>query len=240
MKIATHTVIGFPNLKESEKIVSTLAQSSEIVELQIPFSDPVADGPVIAAANYTALQGGITPQLCLNFAKKSCKKFPQTDFYFMGYFNSIFHFGVSEFVKKSAEAGVKGFIVPDLPVEEADEILRECKKHSLDLIFVIAPNTTNERLKKIAKAAKGWIYCVARLGITGSSSEFGKDLKSFLTRVKKFTKLPLAVGFGVKSKQDIQAIKKAGGEIGIVGSELFRVYEKGGIKKLEKFLQNLR
>lgn len=222
--------------------MSLLAASSEIVELQIPFSDPVADGPVIAAANYRAVENGITPQICLNFAKKVSRKFPKTKFYFMSYLNPIFRFGISKFVKKAAEARVRGFIIPDLPVERANEVLAAGEKNGLEFIFVVAPNTTDERLKKIGKAAdgRGWIYCVARSGITGSRSEFGKELKSYLTRIKKFTQLPLGVGFGVKSRKDLRAIEKAGGEIGIVGSELFRVFEKGGLKKLEIFLKSLR
>ena len=241
-KLATHTVIGFPDLKTSEKIVSSLAANSEIVELQIPFSDPVADGPIIAAANYRAIANGITPQICLNFVKKVSRKFPKTKFYLMGYFNPIFRFGISKFVEKAAAAGTCGFIIPDLPVEEAEEVLAACGKNGLEFIFVVAPNTVSEKLKKIGKAAggRGWIYCVARLGITGSRSEFGRELKNYLARVKKFTKLPLGVGFGVKSRKDLQAIEQAGGNIGIVGSELFRVFEKGGLKKLEQFLKSLR
>lgn len=242
MKLATHTVIGFPNLKTSEKIVDLLAANSEIVELQIPFSDPVADGPVIAAANYRAVENKITPEICLNFVKKVYRKFPRTKFYLMSYFNPIFRFGISKFAKKAAEAGARGFIVPDLPIEEAEEVLVACRKNGLEFIFVVAPNTADERLKKIGKAAsgRGWVYCVARLGITGSRSKFGRELKNYLARVKKFTKLPLGVGFGVKSRKDLRAIELAGSEIGIVGSELFRVFEKGGLKKLEKFLKNLR
>jgi tryptophan synthase alpha chain len=239
MKLATHTVIGYPNLKTSAQIVAVLAQHSDIVELQIPFSDPVADGPVIAEANYHAVENGVTPQDCLKLAAKVAKQNPETDFYFMSYYNPIFRFGVKKFVKAAQRAGVRGFIVPDLPVEEADELSAECKKNKLGLVFVIAPNTTNERLQKISKKANDWIYCVARLGITGDVTSFGKELKKYLARVKRFTKLPLGVGFGVKSKKDLQQIKKSGGEIGIVGSELFRVYESKGLKGLDKFLKSL-
>jgi tryptophan synthase alpha chain len=239
MKIATHTVVGFPDLKTSAKIAEILAANSAIVELQIPFSDPVADGLVIAAANSIALSHKITPQNCLDFATKISQKFPQTDFYLMTYFNPVFRFGITKFVKAAQKAGVRGFIIPDLPVEEATAFLKICRQNKLHLIFVVAPNTSEARLKKIAQTARGWLYCVARLGITGSQTEFGKNLKNFLTRVKRFTPLPLGVGFGVKSRKDIQQIAKAGGTIGIVGSELFRQFEKGGLKKLEQFLKSL-
>ncbi|MCF7836444.1 tryptophan synthase subunit alpha [Candidatus Gracilibacteria bacterium] len=239
MKIASHTVVGFPDLKTSTKIVEILAAHSAIVELQVPFSDPVADGPVIAAANSVALQNKITPQICLNFAAKISQKFPQTDFYLMTYFNPVFRFGITKFVKAAQKAGVKGFIIPDLPVEEAGELLKICRKNKLDLIFVVAPNISEITLRKIAVAARGWIYCVARLGITGSQTEFGKNLKKFLARVKRFTSLPLGVGFGVKSRKDLQQIVQAGGTIGILGSELFRQFEKGGLHNLERFLRIL-
>lgn len=240
MKLTTHTVIGFPDLQTSEKIVNVLARNSDIVELQIPFSDPVADGKIIASANAVAVRNKVTPQICLKFAKKITKKFPQTRFYFMTYLNPIFRFGCVKFMKEAKEAGVKGFIIPDLPVEEAGEILHECKKNDLGLIFVIAPNTPDARLKKIAKSASDWIYCVARLGITGSQTSFGSELKKYLEKVRKFTKLPLGVGFGVKSKKDFQQIEKAGGEIGIVGSELFRVFEKKGLKGLQEFFDGIK
>jgi len=239
MKLATHTVIGFPNLKTSEKITEILAKNSDIVELQIPFSDPIADGQTITEANTIALKQKITPKKCLNFARKFTKKFPSTDFFLMSYFNSIFRFGIVKFTIEAQKSGIRGFVIPDLPIEEADELLKICRKNKLKLIFVVAPNTPDSRLKMIAEKSTGWIYATARLGITGSTSEFGKDLKKFLARIRKFSKTEIGVGFGVKSKSDLQKIKKAGGSIGIVGSELFRQFESGGLKKLENFLKVL-
>ena len=239
LKLATHTVIGYPNLKTSEKIVSVLAQHSQIIELQIPFSDPVADGPVIAAANSVALQNKITPQICLNFVTKISQKFPQTNFYLMTYFNPVFRFGITKFAKAAQKAGVAGFIIPDLPVEEATEFLKICRQNKLHLIFVVAPNTPDERLKLISQKSSNWIYAAARLGITGSMSDFGSELKKFLTRIHQFSKAEIGVGFGVKNSADLKKIQLAGGQIGIVGSELFRQFEKGGLKKLERFLKSL-
>lgn len=239
MKLATHTVIGYPDMKTSEKIVDVLSRYSDIVELQIPFSDPVADGPVIAGANYAAVEQGVTPQDCLKFGAKICKQHPETAFYFMSYYNPIFRFGVRKFIAAAKKAGIRGFIIPDLPVEEADGFRAECEKNSLSLIFVIAPNTSPERLKKIAKKVQDWVYCVARLGITGDQTSFGSDLKKYLNKVKRSMKLPLGVGFGVKSRKDLQQIEQAGGEIGIVGSELLRTYESKGLRGLEAFLKSI-
>ncbi len=240
MKLATHTVVGFPNLRTSEKIVELLARNSDIVELQIPISDPIADGPTITAANAVALGQKITPRKCLDFAGKFARKFPATDFFLMSYFNSIFHFGLAKFAAAARESGVRGFVVPDLPVEEAEEFLKICRKNKLELIFVVAPNTPDARLKLIAEKSTSWIYATARLGITGAKTEIGADLKKFLARIHKFSDAEIGVGFGVKSKNDLRKIEKAGGGIGIVGSELFRQFEKGGLGQLEKFLRKLK
>ena len=240
MKLALHTVVGFPNLRTSEKIVELLAANSDIVELQIPFSDPVADGPTITAANATSLAGGITPRKCLDFAEKFARKFPATDFFLMSYFNSIFHFGLAKFAAAAKKAGVRGFVVPDLPIEEAAEFLKICRKNKLELIFVVAPNTPDARLKLIAAKSTSWIYATARLGITGSATAIGADLRKFLNRIRKFADAEIGVGFGVQSRSDLRKIENAGGQIGIVGSELFRQFEKGGLDQLEKFLRKLK
>jgi tryptophan synthase alpha chain len=239
LKLATHTVVGFPNLKTSEKIVELLAANSAIVELQIPFSDPVADGPTITAANAVALGQKITPQKCLDFAARFAKKFPATDFFLMSYFNSILHFGLAKFATAARKAGVRGFVVPDLPIDEAAEFLKICRENKLELVFVVAPNTPNARIKKIAVQKSGWIYATARLGITGAKTEIDSNLKKFLARIRQFSDAKIGVGFGVKSKNDLRKIESAGAGIGIVGSELFRQFEKGGLGQLEKFLRRL-
>ncbi|MFH0776192.1 MAG: tryptophan synthase subunit alpha [Patescibacteria group bacterium] len=239
MKLATHTVVGFPNLKTSEKIVELLAAHSQIVELQIPFSDPVADGPVITSANAVALGQKVTPQKCLDFATQFTRKFPATEFFLMSYFNPLLRFGLARFAAAAQKAGVRGLIIPDLPIEEAGELLKICRKNKLELVFVVAPNTPDERIRKIAAAKSGWIYATARLGITGAKTEIGADLKKFLQRIRKFSQAAIGVGFGVKNSADIQKIETAGGDIGIVGSELFRQFETGGLKNLAKFLVSL-
>ena len=240
MKLATHTVVGFPNKKTSEKIIEVLAKHSAIVELQIPFSDPVADGPVIAAANSVALNQGVTPQACLDVVAKFARKFSQTDFYLMSYFNPLLRFGLAKFARLASQAGVRGFIVPDLPVEEAADLLKICDKNSLQLIFVVAPNTPDSRLKLIAQRSTAWIYATARLGITGSATKIGSELKKCIARIRKFSKAEIGIGFGVKNSADVKKIKQAGGDIAIIGSELFRQFEKGGVRQLERFLKKLR
>ena len=224
MKLATHTVVGFPNEKTSEKI---------------PFSDPVADGEAITAANAVALAQKISPQKCRDFAARFAKKFPATEIFLMSYFNPIFRFGISKFAAAAQKSGVRGFVVPDLPVDESEDFLKICRKNKLELIFVVAPNTPDERLRKIAEKKSGWIYATARLGITGSPTAIDSNLQKFLARIRRFSKAEIGVGFGVKNSADLRKIESAGADIGIVGSELFRQFENGGLTNLEKFLRKL-
>ncbi len=237
----THVVVGYPTLRETGRIVSALAEAgSDFIELQIPFSDPVADGPTIAAANDVALKNGITAQQVLVFVQKVIKKHPQVRFYLMSYLNPILKSGGTKFFEAAAKVGVRGFIIPDLPIEELPEIHTSARKLKLDLVSVLAPNTTDLRIKKIVKRATGFIYCTARLGVTGKQTAFAMDLKHFLSRVRKFTQLPLAVGFGVKEKSDVQAIQKAGGQIAVLGSALIDTYSKGGVKMVGELVASLR
>lgn len=226
----THVVVGYPTLALCEQIVDVLAKNgSEFIELQIPFSDPVADGPTIAAANDVALRNGVGIEEALSFAEKVAQKHPHTQFYFMSYLNPILAAGGAKFFARAAAAGIRGFIIPDLPIEEAHELLQAAKKYDLNIIFVVAPNTSPTRLKLITGKARGFLYCVARLGVTGKTTQFSADLKTFLTRVKKLTHLPLAVGFGVANTTDITAIQKAGGDIVVIGSAIIRAHQQDGV-----------
>ncbi len=237
----THVVVGYPTLRETERIVSALAEAgSDFIELQIPFSDPVADGPVIAAANDVALKNGITAKTALAFASRMIKKHPEVQFYLMSYLNPILVAGSQQFFNTAARAGMRGFIIPDLPVEESALLAQLARKNKLNLIAVLAPNTTAARIKKITAKATGFVYCVARLGVTGKNTAFSAELKRFLACVRKQTKLPLAVGFGVKSGADIKAIEKAGGQIAVVGSALIRAHAKGGAEAVGKLAISLK
>lgn len=239
MKLMTHTVIGHPTLEASEEIIDILAKKSALIELQIPFSDPTADGPIIANANEVARKAGITIYTALDFAEKITKKYRTVDFYFMSYLNPILTYGIGKLVKAAAKAGIKGFIIPDLPLEEATEISAICQKHGLNLVFVVAPNTPSTRLKKIARASSGLLYCVTRLGVTGKKTTFGKDLKKFITSIRQTTTLPLAVGFGVSDASDVKAIENAGGDFAVIGSAILRAYKAGGKTAVEELLDRL-
>jgi len=224
----THIVAGYPTMKKCEERAIQFARSGiEFIEIQIPFSDPVADGPVIMKACEHSLDNGTKVKDCFNLMKRLSVKFEkegfQTKLLFMTYFNIAHKYGVQKFCKDSKQAGAYGLIIPDIPIdEESDEnYLKECCANGLNPIQVISPITPEERLKKIAIVAKGFVYCVSRYGTTGAKSDLNPKLKSYLGKVRKYIKLPLAVGFGISSHAQIDAVHKHA-EIAVIGSALIK------------------
>lgn len=252
-KIMTHIVAGYPTLRKSEEIALTMIKSGvDFIEIQIPFSDPVADGPAIMKANEVALKNGMTVEECFRLMKrlggklkkileqKRTKILVKPKFLFMSYFNILHHYGLEKFSKKAKECGCYGLIVPDMPIDEEknENYLKICKKYGLMPIQVISPLTPVVRLKKIAKHARGFVYCVSRYGTTGQSNELNPRLKTYLQKVKRYIKLPLAVGFGISKKIHVEAIHKYA-EIAVIGSKIINIYNSGGIKNVEKFLSRI-
>jgi tryptophan synthase alpha chain len=237
--LMTHIVLGHPHFDTSLRLVETMVKAGvDLIEMQIPFSEPMADGPVILRANQEALAGGATVERCFEVASEVTRRF-DIPFLFMSYYNVLFRRGVSSFVARMQESGVRGAIVPDLPPEEADEYLKAMQEQALDPIFIYSPNTTDARLKKLADYARGFVYCVARKGVTGSATTFSEDLSQYLARARSATNLPLAVGFGVKEKQDVDFLRGKA-DIAVVGSETLRVLERGGVAEVGPFLASLR
>lgn len=237
--LMTHIVLGHPHFDTSLRLVeSMVAAGVDLIELQIPFSEPIADGPVILRANQEALNAGSSVEKCFDVASEVARRF-DIPFLFMSYYNVLFRRGVTSFVTRMQEAGLRGAIVPDLPPEEAGEYLSAMQENLLSPIFIYSPNTTDERLKKIAEYAGGFIYCVARKGVTGSSTAFSMDLAGYLERARAATSLPLAVGFGVKDKADVDFLRGKA-DIAVVGSETLRALERGGLAAVGPFLSGLR
>lgn len=234
----THIVAGYPTLKKSEEIAMLMARSGvDFIEIQIPFSDPVADGPVIMKANEMALAGGVKVEDCFELMKKLSGK-AGSKFLFMSYFNIVYRYGVEKFCKRAKECGCYGLIIPDMPIdEEANEkYLENCEKYGLVAIQVISPLTPDERLRKIANHARGFVYCVSRFGTTGVAAELNPKLKSYLKRVRKFIKLPLAVGFGIAEKRHVEAVHKEA-EIAVIGSKIIKLIDEG--KDIGAFLKTI-
>ncbi|MCP4748900.1 MAG: tryptophan synthase subunit alpha [Desulfobacteraceae bacterium] len=237
--LMTHIVIGYPSLDASFEIISTMVDAGvDLMELQIPFSEPIADGPVILRANQKALANGVTVKQCLEFADKAAKMF-KIPFLLMTYYNILYKYGVEAFTDKMAAMGIRGAIVPDLPPEEGQSYLQAMDDHKLAPIFIYAPTSSLERMQKIAGYARGFIYCVARKGVTGQQTSFSNELESYLARCRKSTQLPLALGFGVKEKADVDFLKGKV-DIAVIGSQTIRIVDKKTIPAAGEFLRSLR
>ena len=237
--LMTHLVLGYPDFDTSLRLVEAMVESGvELMELQIPFSEPIADGPVILHANQRALTGGSTVARCFEFASEVAKRFP-IPFLFMSYYNVLFKHGTGSFVKRMAESNLKGAIVPDLPPEEGSEYLSAMSEASLAPIFIYSPNTKPERLASVASYGAGFVYCVARKGVTGTRTAFSQDLTAYLARARAATRLPLAVGFGVQERADVEFLRGKA-DIAVVGSETLRVLDQHGLSAVGPFLSSLR
>jgi tryptophan synthase alpha chain len=237
--LMTHIVIGYPDLDTSLKLVEAMVKAGvELMELQIPFSEPIADGPVILHANQKALTAGINVDQCFEFAEQVSRRF-DIPFLFMSYYNVLFKRGVEPFAKRAAAVGIRGAIVPDLPPADATEYLNAMASNELDPVFIFSPRTTPERMREIASHNRGFVYCVARKGVTGATTEFAPELGEYLARAQAATTQPLAVGFGVKTKQDVDFLRGKA-DIAVVGSESLRVLDADGPDAVGAFLAGLR
>lgn len=237
--LMTHIVIGYPDIETSFEVVRTMVEAGvDLMELQIPFSEPMADGSVILKANQDALATGITVDQCFDFAQKVAATY-DIPFLFMTYYNILFKYGVEAFAERMAKCGLCGAIVPDLPPEEADDYLAAMNKHGLSPIFIFAPNTGEARMRQIAAHGSGFIYCMARKGVTGLQTDFSQQLGGHLAHCRASTNLPLALGFGVKDHADVQFIKGKA-DIAVVGSEAIRVLDNQGIAAVGEFIRKLR
>jgi len=232
----THTVAGYPSMEKCEELVQVMDKAGVgFIEIQIPFSDPVADGPTIMEANKVALDRGVKVEDCFMLMERLHEKVT-TPLLFMSYFNILLQYGVNEFCKRAAEAGCYGLIVPDMPIDEEDAegYLAACENYGLVAIQIVSPLTPNERLQKIGEVASGFVYCVAKYGVTGSvGGEI--ELSDYLKRVKKYVDVPLAVGFGISERKQIEKVWQ-NAEIAVVGSAIIRLMNSEGLEAVQRFL----
>lgn len=228
---------GDPSLKATKKFITDLERAgADIIELGVPFSDPLADGPTIQRAHERALQNGITLKKVLNLVKEIRQK-TQIPLVLMTYYNPVFKFGVDIFVRNAVEAGVDGVIVPDLIPDEADELIVSARQHNLDTIFLVAPTSTQDRINKVTRASTGFIYYVSITGITGGKLSVSRPMKDTLGLVKKSSKKPVVVGFGISKPEEAATI--AGLADGaVVGSAIVKLISQG--KSIDKFVKSLR
>jgi tryptophan synthase alpha chain len=227
---------GDPSPAATPDLVERLARAgADIIELGLPHSDPVADGPTIQAAAQRAIAAGMNTDVYFLVASEADVNIPKV---FMGYYNMIFARGLDQFAADCARSGVSGMIVPDLPPEEAGPLQEACLRHGVDLIFLAAPNTPPARLEMIQKETSGFLYLVARAGVTGARSDILQDTRDLIARVPDG--VPKAVGFGISTPEQAAEVIRAGADAVIVGSACVDLIARGEIERLEQLVQEMK
>ena len=232
---------GDPSLEVTEQLVYAMEEAgADLIELGIPFSDPTAEGPVIQAANIRALSGGVTTDKVFAMVEK-IRKNSSIPMVFMTYANVVFSYGTERFVKKAAEVGMDGLILPDVPFEEKEEMDSVFSKYDLDVISLIAP-TSHDRIQAIAAEAKGFVYCVSSLGVTGMRSTINKGVAQMIEQVKKTKDIPCAIGFGISTPEQAKEMSEFSDGV-IVGSAIVKLVETYGkqcIKPVSEYVKSMK
>jgi tryptophan synthase alpha chain len=237
--LMTHIVLGYPSLATNRQVISQMVEGGvDCIEMQIPFSEPMADGPVILKANQESLAQGTTVADCIAFGREMTGQY-DIPFLFMTYYNIIFKYGEERFFKDCQSAGIQGLIIPDLPPEMGEEFFQLATRYQIAPILIYAPTSTEKRMAELNTSAAGFIYCVARRGVTGKQSEFDNDFDTYLARCRAATNLPLAVGFGIRNKTDVAAITGKA-DIAVIGSETIRLVDEQGAGAVGPFIKGLR
>jgi len=238
--LVAYVTVGYPSIEATMGVVPLLADSGcDIIELGIPFSDPLADGATIQKASFGALLNGVTPGDCLEVAEKLSSKV-NTPLVFMTYYNPVFSYGLKRFSDACDKAGVSGIIVPDLPLEESSTLQEAMGKNKLDLIHLLAPTSTDGRIKEVAEKASGFIYLVSLTGVTGARSRLPVELEGFVKRVRSSVKQPLCIGFGISTAEQAVRVARAGDGV-IIGSRIVRLMEEdSSLKSVASFIKEVR
>lgn len=238
--LIAYVTVGYPSVETTLEIVPALADwGCDIVELGIPFSDPLADGATIQEASYHALQSGVTPSVCLDVAVRLRRKV-DVPLVFMTYYNPVLRFGLEGFCQASAKAGVDGLIVPDLPAEEGGMLGGFAERSRLDLIYLLAPTSSDERIELVAQRSRGFVYLVSMAGVTGARRTLPADLAGFVSRVRQKTDLPLCVGFGISTAQQARQVAQVADGV-IVGSRIVQLLrDERSRQKLQSFIKGLK
>lgn len=236
--IMTHVVCGYPSFDANWKALEVMDSFGvDLVELQFPFSEPSADGPLFVKANQEAIVNGVHVEDCFEFMAKVTAKF-SFKVVMMGYYNTVFKAGHRRFLERLKDAGAHGFILPDLPVEEAGELRSIAKELDLSPIVLMTPTNSDARLAELANCADGFIYTVARKGVTGTNTSMNQEVSDFIDRCRQFTDLPLAVGFGVSKAEDVSFIGQHA-DIAVIGTAALKAWEQGQEQGLREFFSQL-
>lgn len=237
-----YVVAGYPDIQTSENIIVALIEGgADMIEIGIPFSDPIADGNTIQEAIHQSLLSGITPEQCLELSQRIRNKFPDVPLIIMTYSNILFRIGYEEFLRRAKVKGIDGCILPDIPFEESEEYVTAAKKTGIATIFLTAPNTEEKRLKDINEICSGFLYVVSVFGITGERKKFDRYTYDVIKKVKKISKnkIPIAAGFGISKPEHVRNMLQAGADAVIVGSAIIRkIKETENKKKLPSILRD--
>jgi tryptophan synthase alpha chain len=224
--LVAYVTCGDPDLATTREIIlAAIDAGASIIELGVPFSDPLADGPVIQRASERALKHGTSLQQVLTLAAEIREHSQSVGLVVFSYLNPILRMGLAKFCQVARLAGIDGTLIIDLPVEESADYLREARKHDLATIFLAAPTSTDQRLKLIAQVSTGFIYAISRTGVTGARNQMTGDAKTLVKRLRRFTKLPIAVGFGISTPDQFAAVGKFA-EAAVVGSAIVHAIEE--------------
>ncbi len=218
--LVLYVTVGFPDVQTTLDLVPALAQAgADVIELGVPFSDPLADGATIQKASFHALGQGVTLRKCLETAAALRRGGVKVPFIFMGYYNPILALGIREFVEQCQACGVDGLIVVDLPPDESGPLREACVAKNIDLICLLAPTSTEKRIAEACATASGFIYCVSLAGVTGARAEVSEEGQALVQRVRRHTSLPVAVGFGIARREHVEAVGRYADAVAI-GSAL--------------------
>jgi tryptophan synthase alpha chain len=238
--LVVYVTCGDPDLPTTRAVIlAAIAAGADIIELGVPFSEPVADGPVIQRASERALKNGTTLAQVLQLAAEIRVHAQSTGLIIFSYLNPILRMGLEKFCRVARQAGIDGALITDLPVEESGEYLRLMRQHDLATVFLAAPTSPDQRLRQIATSSTGFVYAVSRTGVTGTGRQPPDEAEKLVRRLRKFTKLPIAVGFGISTPEQFAAVG-AFADAGVVGSKIVETIEQNPGKEAESVAQFIK
>jgi tryptophan synthase alpha chain len=242
-----YLTVGYPDIETTSAAVPAMVRAgADLIELGMPFSDPLMDGPTIQRTNQIAIARGFKTAMMFDTAREIREMGIETPLILMGSFNPILRYGPDRFIADCAAAGIDGLIIPDLPPEESEEIEEACRRHGRDLIWLVSPTSSDERIADITSRASGFIYCISLVGITGARASLQEGLAEYIARVRRFTDLPLVVGFGISRAEHVAQVGKVADGAIVASAMLNRVAEvedrpvEDRIAVIEEFLHGLK
>ena len=233
--------VGYPSVEETLRLVPALIEGgADVIELGVPFSDPLAEGPTIQRSSHHALERGVTPAICLDVVAGLRAQGVEVPVVLMGYYNPLLAYGLEEFCRDAAAAGADGIIAVDLPPEESHPLRDACRQHGLDLVYLLAPTSTDARIELVAGLAAGFVYCVSVAGVTGARDELPAGLSAFVDRVRARTPLPVAVGFGISKPKHFRAVARIA-DAAVIGSAIIDEIDRSDpsetVRKVKRYAE---